>query len=297
MNQLLSIVVPCHNRFFDLVKLVESIPARDDIEVILVDDHSTEDLTRIELSYFSQHKFIRNDSCLRYAGAARNLGIEHSSGEYLFFADSDDLIVADGFLKCLKRLTEEKPDILFSKTTSFVDKDGSLGTRHIRSNWLVDCVLAGQDTAILARFGGPCAKFVRREFVSRHKIRFETQRVSNDIVFAAQLMVNQPKVLVNNEIVYSVRQGNPSLTTDFTIESTEERLAALLRYNQVLKANRLGYLMAPALLLLIRLFKKSPLRVAYWSVKFLLSGQPVVLTHWTLKNVWLRYRSHKRGIV
>lgn len=288
---LVSIIIPCHNRAGMAKELLHSIPARSDIEIILVDDHSTEDLTQINLSSFSQHKYIRNDSYPRYAGAARNLGIENSSGEYLFFADSDDLIISDGFLKCLKRLTEEQPDILFAKTTSFVDKDGSLGTRNIRNNWLVDRVLAGEDSAILARFGGPCAKFVRREFIEHHKIRFDTQRFSNDIVFAAHLMVNQPKVLVSNEIVYSIRQGNPSLTTDFTVESTETRLAALLRYNQVLKTNRLGHLMAPALPLLIRLSTKSPVKVVYWSVKFLLSGQPVVLTIWTLTNVWLRYRS------
>lgn len=285
---MISVIIPCHNRLATVCELVASIPKRDDIEVVLVDDYSAEDLTKIDLSEFPSHKYIRNNTSIRYAGSARNIGIENSSGEYLFFADSDDLIVADGFLSCIEILAKEKLDVLFAKAASFSDSNGLSGSRHRRNNWLVDEVISGADQSILVRFATPWAKFIRKEFIERHKIRFETQRVSNDIVFAAVLMINQPVVKVSDAVVYSIREGNDSLTNDFSIESSEIRLQALLRYNTVLASNGLRGLMAPALPLLIRLVRKSPSRLIYWFFAFVLRRQPALFNWWTLKNYWRR---------
>ena len=132
---LVSVIIPCHNRFELVSLLVSSIPKREDVEVILVDDYSTDDLSQVNLSVFPNHKYIRNDTTNRYAGSARNIGIENSTGEYLFFADSDDLIVSDGLGKCLEILEKEKPDVLFAKATSFFDHNNALGNGHIRNNW------------------------------------------------------------------------------------------------------------------------------------------------------------------
>jgi glycosyltransferase involved in cell wall biosynthesis len=288
---MISFIIPCHNRLGLLKQLVNSIPIRDDIEVILVDDYSTEDLTKIDLSVFPSHKYIQNRTCNRFAGSARNIGIENSSGEYLFFADSDDLVISDGFVKCLEMLKNEKPDILFAKVTSFYDRDNNLGIRHIRSNWLVNRALNGANQSILVRFSTPWAKFIRKDFVEKHKIRFENQSVSNDVVFAALLVVNQPVIQVCDDVVYSIRQGNPSLTNDYSVESTETRLQALLRYNMVLSDNGLSYLMAPALPFLVRLIRKKSIKFIYWAINFLTKRQPVFFTWWTLKNFLFRYLS------
>ena len=274
-----------------LSELISSIPKRDDVEVVLVDDYSTEDLTQIDLSFFPKHKYIRNDTLNRFAGSARNIGIENSSGDYLFFADSDDLILSDGFVKCLELLEKEKPDVLFAKATSFFEYNNFLGDRHIRNNWLVDEVVRRADKAILVRFAGPCSKFIRKDFIERHNLRFESQRVSNDIVFAALLVVKLPVIKVCDEVVYSIRQGNPALTNDYSLESTQMRLQALLRYNKVLADNGLGYLMAPALPLLKRLFRKDPVKLILWSTVFLTKRQPVIFTWWTFRNYLARYLS------
>lgn len=288
---LISVIIPCHNRLELLIQLLSSLPIRYDVEVILVDDYSTDDLSKIDLSAFPRQKYIRNRTQNRYAGTARNIGIENSTGEYLFFADSDDLIVSDSFLRVVEVLKSETPDVLFAKATSFLDRDNSLGNRHVRSNWLVDEVLNGADKSILARAATPWAKFVRKDFIKRHKIRFEKQRVSNDIVFAALLVVNQPVIRVCDEVVYSVRQGNPALTSDYSIESIETRLQALTRYNKILAKNNLHYLMVPALPLLNRLRLRHPVKILHWSIIFLTKRQPVLITRWVLGNYLRRYLS------
>lgn len=284
----ISVIIPCYNRYSLLSSLIESIPAELDIEVVVIDDHSSEDLATIPLEQFKNYQFIKNKQHHRYAGSARNAGIECCTGEYVFFADSDDLIVKNGFLACLEILKKHKPDILFAKSDSFRDHDGGLGNRHLRYNWLVDRIVNGAPTEILARFVTPCAKFIRRDFIEKNKIRFETQKFSNDIVFAASLIANQPGIRVTDEVVYSIREGNLSLTKEIAAESTITRLEALVRYNDLLCNNDLKYLMAPALPLLIRLFRKSVLLTLVWSFKIRFSGHPVLFTTWTIRNIVLR---------
>ena len=276
-----------------LKALVQSIPSVEGLEAIVVDDHSSEDLSQISLEKFDYHKFIRNKPDKRYAGAARNAGLEQASGEYVFFADSDDLIVSDGFLKCLELLGRDKPDILFCYATSFKHSDGSRGTRHIRNNWLVKSVQKGASNKVLARSGGPIAKFIRKEFLDVHAIRFEPQRYSNDIVFSASLMVHNPVVQVTNEVVYSVRESNDSLVSDFSLESSLIRLEALSRYNTLLNENGLGYLRVPALVLLSRIYGKDRRQAVSQARRTKKIGHPVFFTWWTYKNIFLRWLSYK----
>ena len=289
MKTFLSIIIPYHERTELLKELIQSIPKANGLEVIVVDDHSSENFSEDCLEKFESYKFIKNKPELRYAGTARNVGIENVSGEYVFFADSDDLIIQDGFLKCLKILHVKRPDILFAKSSSFKDKDGSPGKRHVRSNWLIQSVLNKSPVEILARIGGPWAKFIRTEYINQHAIRFDTQRYSNDIVFSASLMLHKPKVHVVDEIIYSIREGHESLTSNLSLESSLIRFDALFQYNALLKKNGLRYLMVPALPLLLRLLKHDKiLTIIYaWRTKTL--GYPLFFTIWALKNIFLRY--------
>jgi glycosyltransferase involved in cell wall biosynthesis len=289
MKTFLSIIIPYHERTELLKELIQSIPKASGLEVIVVDDHSSESFSKNYLEKFESYKFIKNKPELRYAGTARNTGIENVSGEYVFFADSDDLIIQDGFLKCLEILYEKKPDILFAKSSSFKDKDGSRGKRHISHNWLIQSVLNKSPVEILARSSGPIAKFIRTEYINQHDIRFETQRYSNDIVFSASLMFYKPCVHVVDEIIYSIREGHQSLISDLSLESSLTRLDTLFRYNALLKKNGLSYLMVPALINLFRLLKHDKILTIIYAWRTITSGFPLFFSIWNLKNIFMRY--------
>ena len=87
-----SFIIPHKNVPELLKKLLDSIPVRDDTEVIVVDDHS--DPSIVDFVNFPGLK-RRNTKCIfldesRGAGYARNVGIDNASGKWLLFADSDD---------------------------------------------------------------------------------------------------------------------------------------------------------------------------------------------------------------
>lgn len=284
-----SIIIPFFNREEELNSLINTIPDIPDVEVVMVDDHSTESVSIDKVFKSAGVLMIKNRNGARYAGTARNEGIRRSSGEYILFADSDDLIVAHGLLASLTILKKKRPDILFCRADSFLE-NGSKGVRHIKYNWLVDQAASSGSTDILVRHVSPWCKFIRKAFITGNNIKFESQRVSNDIFFSGSLIVHNPDVLLCDQVVYSIREGNPSLTSDYTASSLLMRLDALERYNRLLSSNGLGYLMSPAFPFLVKVVRSGGLLLGFRRV-FRVAGQrqPIFITLWSLGNLVRRF--------
>lgn len=89
-----SIIIPCYNAYAFVGKAIDSalIQARDDFEVIVIDDGSKDKTLEILELYASKNK-----ACVRCfhqgnkgPGAARNTGVRIAKGKYLYFLDADD---------------------------------------------------------------------------------------------------------------------------------------------------------------------------------------------------------------
>lgn len=95
-NPLVSIIVPVYNVNTFLRDTIESILAQSfsDIEIILVDDGSTDGSSRICDEYVTRDRRIivihQHENC--GVSAARNLGLSAARGKYISFVDSDDFV-------------------------------------------------------------------------------------------------------------------------------------------------------------------------------------------------------------
>jgi glycosyltransferase involved in cell wall biosynthesis len=91
MEKLVSIVIPTYNRCRYLVEAVECVLAQtyEPIEVIVVDDGSTDGTAAAMERFVGRAQYLTQEN--QGPSAARNLGIGHSTGEYIAFLDSDDL--------------------------------------------------------------------------------------------------------------------------------------------------------------------------------------------------------------
>jgi glycosyltransferase involved in cell wall biosynthesis len=115
MTPRVSVVVTCYNLGQYLDEAVSSVLAQtfQDLEILIVDDGSTDEATRAMLAGYSRPKtrVIRAE----HAGlaAARNLGISHAAGRYLCALDADDWLEPP-FLEKMVRVLESDDSMTFS---------------------------------------------------------------------------------------------------------------------------------------------------------------------------------------
>ncbi|MBN2078918.1 MAG: glycosyltransferase [Spirochaetes bacterium] len=112
---LFSVIIPVYNRHEAARRAVDSVLAQTfgDYELILVDDGSTDDTSRLEEEYRGRIDFIR----ISHGGvsAARNGGIGRASAPWIAFLDSDDLWLP-GKLERQARFIRERPEFLIHQT-------------------------------------------------------------------------------------------------------------------------------------------------------------------------------------
>lgn len=116
---MISVIVPVYNVERYLEECLNSIQNQTytDIEVILVNDGSTDDSAVICEKYCEQdNRFKLINQKNQGQSVARNKGVEASNGEFIAFVDSDDIIQRNYFEKLMQYMTEEV-DIVESKFT------------------------------------------------------------------------------------------------------------------------------------------------------------------------------------
>ncbi len=115
-SPLFSIVIPTYNRGNLLPRTIESALKQTftDFEIIVVDDGSTDNTERIIKEKFPFIHYIKTPN--RERGSARNTGAEHSSGKYVYFLDSDDLLYPNHLQKAFHfMMNNSKPEWFFQE--------------------------------------------------------------------------------------------------------------------------------------------------------------------------------------
>jgi len=111
-DPLVSVVIPTHNRKESLIRLIESIfngsYPNDRLEIIVVDDASTDGTYEEIKKRYPQIRIIRNQREMLISGS-RNLGIKNARGDYVFLVDDDNVIDRKCILELVKTM-EEKSD-------------------------------------------------------------------------------------------------------------------------------------------------------------------------------------------
>ena len=106
----ISVIMPLYNMEGKVERTLQHFAEQntDDIEIIIVDDCSVDNTNKIVTSYIGilPIKLICMDNRVS-VGRARNIGIEHSLGEYLFFCDGDDLMFCDNVRNIINRMEEK----------------------------------------------------------------------------------------------------------------------------------------------------------------------------------------------
>lgn len=241
---LYSVIIPHYNIPNLLERCLESIPQRDDLQIIIVDDNSSKEL--VDFMHFpgSERKnveiiFNKNGGS---AGRARNLGLELAKGRWLLFADADDFFTTEAF-SCFDEYANSEYDIVYFDTQS-VDTDTlSISQRNrIYNIFISECDNVDKEKVNQVRCGHsvPYAKMIKRDLVESYKIQFDETRYCNDTIFSLLTGIKAKSLYVDHRIVYYVTSRLGSLTTQMSHDALMIRMEVILRANKIMRENNLS---------------------------------------------------------
>ena len=131
MKPEISIITPAYNAENYLCETIESVQKQsfEDWELIIVDDCSTDNTSVVANDYAKKDSRIKVIKAPKNGGvaAARNIGLENATGDYIAFVDSDDLWKADKLEKQLAFMKEKGCVLSYTDFQKFNTTDGSLG--------------------------------------------------------------------------------------------------------------------------------------------------------------------------
>lgn len=248
----LSIIIPVYNASIYLQQCVNSILSQADldIEIILVDDGSSDDSGRI-CDYFSE-----TDSRVRTfhqpnAGAsiARNVGLNHASGEWISFVDADDW-VAPNYIRSFKDIKNKADITFFPIYETYPNGEQKIRCLPEKSavsrDDIEQCLFHLKYGNVGDIFGWTVAKFIRSSIIRDNHIRFVPELVfREDEIFTMDVCRYVKSVQVLETPLYNYRILDTGLTskgmqpTDYLLLATNiERNLPYFSYKFFLKEER-----------------------------------------------------------
>lgn len=215
----ISIILPVYNEEKYLKQCLDSLCSQTlkEIEIICVDDGSTDNSLEILRNYEildNRIKILTQKN--QYAGVARNYGMQHASGKYLLFLDSDDFFQQDMLEKMYQIAEHDQLDITICHYDLFHDlrqekllTDFSVRDSYFPNNQKIFC---GKDMNYAGIFQGTVGwawdKLFRTEFVKSCGYQFPDFRSSEDGFFVYMLMAKAERIGVLQEHFISHRMYN-----------------------------------------------------------------------------------------
>ena len=244
-TKVLSFVMPAYNCEATIERALDSILLQADerIEILIVDDASTDRTREIIEYYVSKFKcIVKCIGLAKNSGAAnaRNIGINFATGRYIFFIDSDDLLNY-GFVNIANQLLESTNfDIaIFSLKTRAINGVVTESKIESKSYALEERI----SSFLLREFGsyGPYSKLFNREFLNKHSIRFPKCEPHEDLIFNLYSLRYAEEVISLSFCAYTriCRSGSLSATSNYlrSFNSFVATITQLINFCDMTKIN------------------------------------------------------------
>lgn len=222
---LVSIIIPVHQVEPHLFKCLDCLRSQTEekIEIIIVDDHSDDDIQSAICQYLSDPRcrYYRLD-CRMGPGGARNKGINVSHGEYIGFCDSDDWVDLDFYRKACDFLSTTQADFAMCGLTR--DCDTLLTSNPIKCKYEIPVILTGemafqimtQNYSVGIDVIPHCTnKVYRKSFLQSSGVRFQNEVFFQDAIFSVETMLEANKVICVPDVYYHYYRRTNSIIQSF----------------------------------------------------------------------------------
>lgn len=220
---LISVIIPVHNAEEYLEECVNSVLVQTytNLEILLVDDNSTDGSINLGKQLAQRDSrilhFVEHNGS---AGLTRNFGLNHMSGNYLFFLDSDDKINPETIEHLYDALKDVKIGFSISKFTNNQDKfernQGIGEVKKLSANFLEK--LKGIQASDYPSFG-PIGKLYTRNIFE--DIRYPNLTIHEDTAIILPIVDRAKDIFLVDSLDYYYRVNSGSITQSKITEKNE----------------------------------------------------------------------------
>lgn len=223
----LSLIIPIYNTEAYIAECLDSIlrqnVSKENYEIVCVNDGSSDGSLGILRKYeqiFTNIKVIdqRNGGVCK----ARNVGLFHALGEYVWYVDADDFLSKNALEKVLDKLASTKCDRLIIDNYLYFDDEKSEEEMPRNSSW---------ENSVVWR------NLFRRDFLISQDLVFRYEELSfgEDALYMYEVRRALPKTDVLAEPLYIHRERPGSLSTEMSEKTEIKRLMCNIREAEILK--------------------------------------------------------------
>lgn len=241
-----TIIIPHYNIPDLLERCLKSIPKREDIQVIVVDDCSNEasvSVLKNELeNEFDSVQFIYQEEN-GGGGKCRNDALKYAKGKWLVFSDADDFF-SDNSSELFDKYKDDTSDVIYFRVDCVLSHDVKVRSDLRNYNHdRIDLYLSSKEERGLRYLHTePWGKMIKRDLVESYAIRFSETSVCNDYFFSVATGFHAKTIKGVNDVLYvlTVRDGSVSSKTD-TLEKEKIRIEEAVKVQMYLRKN--GYIL------------------------------------------------------
>lgn len=236
----IAVIIPVYNNAEYLSQCLDSVinQTEKDIEIICIDDCSTDNSLDILKNYEKKDTRIKVISLLKNGGVsnARNIGLESINSKYVAFLDSDDFIESN-FCKLLLNNILTKHSDLACGGHCKVNK-----LKQKISRWLPQYIVSSDvlnDINVLTKHRNVTQKLFKTEIIKNNNIKFDTTlHYMEDALFLIKYLTHCANISGLDKMVYNVRINENSLcrSTEFMERRRLESEKAKACINEVISS-------------------------------------------------------------
>jgi len=206
-----SIIIPAYNVEKYIEKCINSILEQDytNYEIIVVDDCSTDNTLNI-LKKYKEIKILSTPKNSRQ-GAARNIGLNNCTGDYILFVDADDSLYDKNVIgNIAKTINNNNPDIVYMGMEMYGKREMILMPNE--ENCKKEYRLAEN------RFINAVSICWKNELIQKNRIRFPEKIRYEDVYFAFLGIEKANTYAYTDFISYKYYNREDSTTTNYSVE-------------------------------------------------------------------------------
>ena len=204
-----SVIIPVYNAENTLRRCLDSLVQQsyEDYEILLVNDGSADQSGQICESYakeYPQIRFFQKEN--GGVSTARNMGLDHASGEYILFVDSDDYVSNDYFHVLDEAVQSDPADLIQFSACLWHGENTEYrieSERHIVSEPEVTAKIC--DDIRSQTISSLWIKAMKRQLIESNGIRFlPSLAIGEDTLFATCVAAKVHTITTRKDILYHV---------------------------------------------------------------------------------------------